>query len=124
MSLAYDRRLRRFLHKASRKQGLQLHDGVYACVPGPSYETPAEIRMLRTLGADAVGMSTVYEVIAARHVGARTLGLSLISNQAAGITDAKLSHKEVTKTAQSVAAVTVQLLKDFIPLAAEELRNG
>ena len=124
MSLAYDRRLRRCLHKASRKQSLHLHDGVYACVPGPSYETPAEVRMLRTLGADAVGMSTVYEVIAARHAGARTLGLSLISNQAAGITDAKLSHEEVTVTAQSVAAATVQLLNDFIPLAAEEIRNG
>jgi len=124
MNQAYDRRLRRQLHVASRKQKLSLHEGVYACVSGPTYETPAEIRMLRALGADAVGMSSVYEVIAARHAGARTVGLSLISNLAAGIGDDALSHEEVTETAHSVAGTTVQLLKDFIPLAAQELLNG
>ena len=124
MNQAYDRRLRRQLHAAARKQKLSLHEGVYACVSGPTYETPAEIRMLRALGADAVGMSTVYEVIAARHAGARTIGLSLISNLAAGIGDDALSHDEVTETANRVASTTVQLLKDFIPLAKKELENG
>ncbi|MFT5430553.1 MAG: purine-nucleoside phosphorylase [Myxococcota bacterium] len=121
MSHAYDRKLRKQLHALAKKLKVPMHSGVYACVSGPSYETPAEIRMLRTMGADAVGMSTVHEVIAARHAGARVVGLSLISNRAAGIEEATLSHEEVTATAGRVAERTVELLKAFIPKAAKEV---
>ncbi len=121
MTHAYDRPLRARLHEAARGLKVRLHDGIYAAVPGPSYETPAEVRMLRTLGADAVGMSTVHETIAARHAGARVVGLSLISNVAAGIEDAALSHEEVTATADRVAQEATTLLERFIPMAAEEL---
>jgi purine-nucleoside phosphorylase len=123
MTMAYDRRLRRVLHRTARDHNLDLHDGVYAAISGPSYETPAEIRMLRAIGADAVGMSTVHEVIAARHAGMRVVGLSLISNLAAGIEDKALSHEEVTATAAAVAGPTVELAKAFIPRAAKELRG-
>ena len=121
MTMAYDRRLRRILHKTAGEHKLNLHDGVYAAISGPSYETPAEIRMLRAIGADAIGMSTVHEVIAARHAGLRVVGITLVSNLAAGIEDAALSHEEVTATASSVAERTVRLLKAFIPKAAQEL---
>ena len=124
MSGAYDRKLRRLLHKVADHAKLPLHDGVYAAISGPSYETPAEIRMLRTIGANAVGMSTVHEVIAVRHAGARVVGVSLISNLAAGIEDAELSHEEVTATAEAVASSTVQLLKDCVPVFAAELGHG
>ena len=120
MSLAYDRKLRRLMQKAASRLSINLHSGVYCGVLGPVYETPAEIRMLRSIGADAVGMSTVCEVIAARHAGARVVGLSLISNLAAGIEDAALSHDEVTATAGRVASRTVSLLREFIPLAARD----
>jgi len=121
MTLAYDRRLRRILHKRADALGIALHDGVYAAISGPSYETPAEIRMMRVIGADAVGMSTVHEVIAARHAGARVAGISLISNLAAGIEDAELSHEEVTAIAKRVVDTPINLLKSFIPHAAKEL---
>lgn len=121
MTQAYDRALRRILHQTAQARGMTIQNGVYAAVSGPSYETPAEIRMLRAIGADAVGMSSVYEAIAARHAGARVVGLSLISNLAAGIEDIALSHEDVTATAASVADSTVQLLKQFIPKAAKAL---
>jgi len=121
MTQAYDRALRRILFQTAQSRGMTIQNGVYAAVSGPSYETPAEIRMLRAIGADAVGMSSVYEVIAARHAGARVVGLSLISNLAAGIEDQALSHEDVTATAASVAGITVQLLKEFIPRAAKAL---
>ena len=122
MSAAYDKPLRALLRRLARKHNVPMHSGVYACVSGPSYETPAEVRMLRTMGADAVGMSTVHEVIAARHAGARVVGVSLISNRAAGIEgDAKLSHSEVTATAERVAKRTVKLLRAFIPAVAKEV---
>lgn len=124
MTGAYDRRLRRLLHQKASAAGLILHDGVYAAISGPSYETPAEIRMMRTIGADAIGMSTVHEVIAARHAGARIVGVSLISNLAAGIDDKALSHDEVTATAQRVVRNPIRLITDFIPVAAEELARG
>ena len=124
MSHTYDRALRQLLHKAAASRGMHLHDGVYAAISGPSYETPAEIRMLRVLGADAIGMSTVHEVIAARHMGAAVAGISLISNLAAGIEDKGLSHEEVTATAAAVAGQTVGLLQAFIPLAAEAIARG
>jgi purine-nucleoside phosphorylase len=102
MTTAYDPALRALAAAAGRDVGLTLREGVYAAMPGPQYETPAEIRMLRALGADLAGMSTVPEVIAAAHQGARVLGLSCCTNLAAGITPHKLSHAEVTETAARV----------------------
>jgi purine-nucleoside phosphorylase len=99
MTTAYDARLRELAHEAAREQGWSLRTGVYAGLLGPTYETPAEIQMLRTLGAQAVGMSTVQEVIAARHMGARVLGISCITNLAAGMGSGPLSHEEVKQTA-------------------------
>ena len=102
MSEAYDRSLRKLAREVASEQGIRLQEGVYAGVTGPSYETPAEIRMLRTLGGDAVGMSTVPEVIVARHMGMRVLGISCITNMAAGVLDQPLSHEEVMETAERV----------------------
>ncbi len=103
MTRAYDPELGEELSRAAQDSGVLLHQGIYAALPGPSYETPAEIRMLRTLGADAVGMSTALETIAAHHMGARVAGLSLITNAAAGsVPGAVLSHDEVTATAREV----------------------
>lgn len=102
MSCAFDRELRALAHACAKELGMTLREGVYAQMTGPCYETPAEIRMLRVLGADAVGMSTVPEVIAARHGGMRVLGISCITNMAAGILDQPLNHAEVTQTANRV----------------------
>jgi purine-nucleoside phosphorylase len=110
MSDVYPIRLRQIAAAAGRDVGLTLREGVYAALPGPSYETPAEIRMLRTLGAHLVGMSTVPEAIAAVHMGARVLGLSCVTNLAAGILPQKLSHEEVTETAARVRDKFEQLL--------------
>ncbi len=124
MSLAYDRELRRLLAKEAVARKIKLHMGVYAAISGPSYETPAEIKAMRVMGADAVGMSTVHEAIASRHAGARVIGISLISNLAAGIEDAALSHEEVTATANRVADRTIDLLVGFLPKAAKELAKA
>ena len=102
MSCAFDKELRALAHACAGEQGFALREGVYAQMTGPTYETPAEIRMLRTLGADAVGMSTVPEVVVARHGGMRVLGVSCITNMAAGILDQPLNHAEVTETANRV----------------------
>ena len=102
MSDPYDAALRQIARDVAREQGIALEEGVYAGLPGPSYETPAEVRMLERLGADAVGMSTVVEVIAARARGMRCLGISTVTNPAAGVTDAKLSHAEVMEVAERV----------------------
>jgi purine-nucleoside phosphorylase len=110
MSDAYDTALRLVAARAGAALGLALREGVYACLPGPAYETPAEVRMVRGAGGDLVGMSTVPEVIAARHMGARVLGLSCVTNLAAGITREKLSHAEVTETAGRVRETFVALL--------------
>jgi purine-nucleoside phosphorylase len=102
MSAAYDPDLREATRAAARLRGIPLAEGVYVGLAGPSYETPAEIRFLRTIGGDAVGMSTVPEVIAARHLGVRVVGISCITNLAAGLGASTLSHVEVQETAQDV----------------------
>ena len=116
LTCAYDRGLRRLLQQASRECGLKLRTGTYLAVCGPSYETPAEIRAFARLGAHAVGMSTVPEVIVARQCGLNVAAVSCITNKAAGETPAPLSHKEVLETAERVKNVAGQLLKNFAEL--------
>ena len=103
LTVAYDAELRRLAREEAAALGLELAEGVYAAVAGPSYETPAEITMLRALGADLVGMSTVLEVIAARHMGVRCLCLSLVANPAAGILPEPLVHTEVLAAAEAAS---------------------
>ena len=110
MSEVYDARWRDLFRGLAVESGLALHEGVYACVPGPQYETPAEVRMLRTLGADAVGMSTVFEAIQARALGLRVAAFSCLTNWAAGVTGQPLSHQEVMETGRSAAATLNVLL--------------
>lgn len=114
MTEVWDRELRARLRAGAAAEDVTLQEGVYACLLGPSYETPAEIRMLRTLGADAVGMSTVPEAIAARWIGLGVCGVSLITNAAAGVTGAPLSHAEVLAAAEKagprLARVLVRLV--------------
>jgi purine-nucleoside phosphorylase len=120
MSSVYDRNLRLLAERVAAKMPLGLPSGVYAGCLGPQYETPAEVRMLRTLGADLVGMSTVPEAIAARHMGARVLGISCVTNLAAGLTDAPLSHDEVTETAALARADFMRLLDGVLSALGEE----
>ncbi|MFL5319601.1 MAG: purine-nucleoside phosphorylase [Myxococcaceae bacterium] len=115
MSRAYNPKLIELLEETAKRQKLKMQKGVYAILSGPSYETPAEIRMLRILGADAVGMSTVPEVIAAAHMGVRVAGISCITNLAAGIGHQPLSHEEVAETANRVRDVFIALLTEFLP---------
>jgi purine-nucleoside phosphorylase len=110
MTVAYAPELRALAHEAARGLGFELREGVYCGLPGPTYETPAEIRMVRTLGGDLVGMSTVPEVIVARHMGAKVLGISCVTNLAAGMSGQPLSHDEVTEVASRVRARFVSLL--------------
>jgi purine-nucleoside phosphorylase len=114
MSVAYDVELRALAHDAARDQGFALREGVYGALPGPSYETPAEIRMLRVWGADAVGMSTVPEVLALRHLGRRVLAVSCITNKGAGITKQLLDHKEVQEVADRTRSRFIGLLERTI----------
>lgn len=114
MTQAYDRELGALADEVAAADGYKLQRGVYAGLLGPTYETPAEIRMLQTLGANAVGMSTVLEVIAARHLGARVLGVSCITNLAAGISETELSHDEVKETAERVRDRFVGLLSGVL----------
>lgn len=102
MTEAYSLRLRTIATNVAQELNIKLREGVYAAVTGPSYETPAEIKFLRTIGADAVGMSTVPEVIVANHGGMEVLGISCITNMAAGVSGQKLSHTEVVETANRV----------------------
>jgi len=120
MSEAYDRGLRDVAEAACRAASIRCHRGVYVSLTGPSYETPAEIRMFRTMGADAVGMSTVPEVIAARHMGMRVAGLSCLTNMAAGVTDRKLDHREVLETGERVKAALLEVLARIVTEAAKE----
>lgn len=119
MSEAYDRSLRAIADEVAAARGLTLARGVYAGLLGPSYETPAEVRMMCRVGADAVGMSTVLEVIAAKHMGMRVLGISCITNLAAGISATPLSHDEVTETATRVRGQFEGLLRGVLERLAE-----
>jgi purine-nucleoside phosphorylase len=114
MTRAYDPRLAKLARDAAAEIELKLEEGTYAGMLGPSYETPSEIRMLRQLGADAVGMSTVHEVIALRHMGVRVGAISCITNMAAGMTSATLDHSEVEATAGKVRAEFVRILTAWI----------
>jgi purine-nucleoside phosphorylase len=114
MTVAYDQDLRKIAREAAEEIGFSLKSGVYAGLLGPTYETPAEIRMLQTIGASAVGMSTVHEVIAARHMSVRCLGISCITNLAAGLGDGTLSHDEVKETADQVHDRFVGLLRGIL----------
>ena len=115
MSEAYSKRYREIAREAGKEMNLDLPEGVYAALPGPSYETPAEIRYLRAIGADLVGMSTALEVIAANHVGMKVLGISCVTNYAAGVTDQKLDHKEVLAVGERVKDTMVGLLRRILP---------
>ncbi|GIO11754.1 purine nucleoside phosphorylase [Cohnella xylanilytica] len=115
MSDAYTRRLREVAKETAAELGIPVQEGVYAGMLGPNYETPAEIRMLRVLGADAVGMSTVPEVIVARHSGMEVVGISCITNMAAGILDQPLSHEEVMETTERVKGQFVSLVLALLP---------
>jgi purine-nucleoside phosphorylase len=118
---AYDRKLGELAHRAAKDTGSVLHEGVYAGLTGPSYETPAEIRMLRTLGAAAVGMSTVLEVIALRQLGVRVVAISCITNLAAGISEAPLDHADVQAVSRSTAGPFVALLARLVALLGKEV---
>jgi purine-nucleoside phosphorylase len=115
MSEAYSSEYRDIAKEAARGLGFEMREGVYAAVPGPSYETPAEIRYLRTIGADLVGMSTVPETIAANHLGLKVLAISCVTNMAAGILPQKLDHSEVMETGERVRDTLVSLLRAVLP---------
>jgi purine-nucleoside phosphorylase len=119
LSQAYDAGLAKLMKRAGRAVGVKLREGVYAAVSGPSYETPAEIRMFDRLGANAVGMSTVPEVIMARQCGLRVAGVSLITNAAAGISDGIITHAEVLDTGKSAETAAQQLISRFCQLYAK-----
>ena len=115
MTHAYEKSYRDLAREEAGKLGMTLHEGVYAAMLGPSYETPAEIQYLRTIGADLVGMSTVFEVIAARHMGMKVLAISCVTNMAAGIVDQPLSHQEVMETGERVKTSFETLLIAMLP---------
>lgn len=119
MTHAYANDLRLLAKEAAAGAGVKLEEGVYVAMPGPTYETPAEVKMLQALGADATGMSTVPEVIVARHMGAQVIGISCITNHAAGITGHELSHTEVTETAARVRTTFETLLDAILAALAE-----
>ena len=118
MSEAYSARLRKLAHEAARAEGFRLDEGVYLSVLGPSFETPAEIRSFRTMGADLVGMSTVQETIAARQMGIDVLGISCVTNMASGVQAEPLSHEEVMETGRAVEAQLAGLLARLVPMMA------
>jgi len=120
MTQAYWKLYREIALGEAKKLGISVPEGVYAALAGPSYETPAEIRYLRTIGADLVGMSTVPETIAARHMGIRVLGISCVTNMAAGILDQVLDHKEVLETGERVKGQFIALLRAVLPRIAAD----
>jgi purine-nucleoside phosphorylase len=115
MSDAYTASCRAIAQEVAKELGIQLAEGVYAAMTGPSYETPAEIRFLRTIGADLVGMSTVPEVIVASHMSMRVLAISCVTNMAAGILPRKINHEEVLETGRQVRDTLVRFLKTLLP---------
>jgi len=119
MSTAYTPALRRLAVEVAEQQGFTLTEGVYLAVLGPSFETPAEIRAFRTLGADLVGMSTVHEVIVARHMGLSVLGLSLVTNMAAGVLDEAIDHEDVLEIGRGAADRFARLLRALVPVMAK-----
>ena len=121
MSAPYDRELIAMLREVSREAAIPISEGVYAAMLGPSYETPAEVRMLRWMGADAVGMSTVPEVLTARAIGMRVGGVSCITNHAAGMTDQPLSHHEVLEIGARVQEAFERLVRGFVAKVREKL---
>ena len=122
MTYAYCKEFRQVTREEAVRLGITLHEGVYAALVGPSYETPAEIEHLRRIGADLVGMSTVAEVIAARHTGLNVLAISCVTNMAAGILDHPLTHAEVMETGERVKSTFEALLRAVIPRIASTLR--
>jgi purine-nucleoside phosphorylase len=116
----YSRRLRSLMRRAASEQGITVEEGVYAGLTGPTYETPAEVKMLGVLGADAVGMSTVLEAIAARWAGIEVVGVSLVTNPGAGVTGDSLSHEEVLEAAAEAGPRFTSLVRRFVRLLAEE----
>jgi purine-nucleoside phosphorylase len=124
MTQAYWKDYRQIAEEESRQLGFDLFEGVYAALTGPSYETPAEIRYLRTIGADLVGMSTAPEVIAARHMGIRVLGISCVTNMAAGISDQIINHAEVMETGERVKTHFVALLRAVLPRIAADVAGA
>ena len=121
MTRAYDTNFRRLVAEEGKKLALNLHEGVYLALSGPNYETPAEIHSFRAIGADLVGMSTVPEVLAARHSGIRVLGISCVTNMAAGITGAPLTAEEVFETGARVKHQFIALLTAVIPRISEAI---
>jgi len=121
MTQAYWRSYREAALEEARRLGIEVHEGVYAALSGPSYETPAEIRYLRSIGADLVGMSTVPEVIVARHMGIRVLGISCVTNMAAGVLDQPINHAEVIETTDRVKSHFISLLSAVLPRIASDL---
>jgi purine-nucleoside phosphorylase len=124
MTHAYAPELRALVTEAAAAASIPLQTGVYVAMPGPCYETPAEVKMLRGMGADATGMSTVPEVVVARHMGARVIGISCITNQAAGISGQELSHAEVTETATRVRTTFESLLDTILSTLASRGELG
>jgi purine-nucleoside phosphorylase len=120
MTHAYAKDFRALAKEEAAKLGMTLHEGVYAALLGPSYETPAEINYLRIIGADLVGMSTAFEVIAARHMGIKVLAISCVTNMAAGILDQPLSHQEVMETGERVKSSFEALLRAVLPRMAND----
>jgi purine-nucleoside phosphorylase len=121
MTRAYSREYREIAREEAARLGIPLHEGVYAGLLGPSYETPAEIEYLRRIGADLVGMSTVAEVIAARHMQMKVLAISCVTNMAAGILDQPLSHAEVMETGERVKTIFESLLRAVLPRVAQDV---
>lgn len=121
MSEAYSKNYLGIAREEAKRLGISLHDGIYAALLGPSYETPAEIRYLRTIGADLVGMSTVPEVLAARHMSIKVLAISCVTNMAAGIVDQPINHEEVLETGKKVRGMFESLLRAVLPRMESDL---
>ena len=121
MTEAYSKDWRVLALEEGRRQGIDIHEGVYAAVPGPSYETPAEIRFLRIIGADLVGMSTVAEAVVARHCGMKVLAMSVVTNMAAGILNQPINHAEVLEIGQRIRGEFGALLRSLIPTMSRTL---